>query len=587
MRNRGENFTKSGILFLILVFFPSLLAILGANALDVTYTSTTTFTTSITHVSTREVYETITRTQTSTWDSIVTVTFTTEGSAPEVEILSQLWTSPVLSLVLYNKGGPGVVTIAVFVGGRYLGSTKIRAPAPKQTITYNLSVPAVHPGEVVSASIIDAHGDLVGVTTTRVETRTGETVAVEPSLRTMYFETSIEGRIIVSTFVGTRPASFYEDPVQLALVGLSVGGLAASSAVAVRLRRVERREKEREREEREKRRGEPKLFWSMIPPTKLRAGGHIQIFNQVTNSGDGPATGTFLNGIGPVELELTPTLKIGVIGPGETKALPFKVSCRRGVTKKEYPLTLTLTCAEEPPQSKMMPIFVDALKVGLLTDSHNAAYWAKRGMTAAPAEAVTSWLLANNFDYDILNEAEDIAALQRYNVMLSPSQYSLSDHDISSLKQYVAGGGGLVALGGVGVVDADAFLRGEAAYSGSKRVFDLFGYSDPTVVEIVRGLQGIRVADITHAITRGLSEAMISLPRQVGLAFSSPPSTSKMLADQRVMVEGKTGYLGVAAVTANEFGGGRVVHFNLDIAEHIHLVSQLLDKALLWAAHFE
>jgi len=587
MRNiETGNLTIIGILFLTLLLLLLLPTTVRTGALDVTYTLTTTFTTSITDVSTREVYEIITRTQTSTWYSAVTDRFTTEGPAPQIEILSQRWEPPLLFLVLYNAGGPGIVTIGLYGGGRYLGSIQVRAPTPGQTVTYSVKAP-VEAG-VVSAVIVNTQGDPVAVTTTRVETYTGKTVVLETHLRTRYFVTSIEERLLVSTFVGTRTGGFFEDPFQRTVLTLFFGGLAGvgvvAGLVATRLKQAKRPEEEREEEE--KRRTESRLIWSVIPPTKLRVGGHIQIFNQVTNSGEIPATDVILNGAGPAELEFAPTLKIGIVNPKDAKALPFKVSCRRGAAKKEYPLTLTLTCVEEPPQSRMMPIFVDILKVGLLIDFHNVAYSTKRGMASAPAEAMSTWVLANNFDYDIFNEAEDIAVLQRYNVVLSSSQYSLSDRDINALKQYVSGGGGLVALDGVGVVEADAFQRGEASYSGSQRVIDLFGYSSPLVVEIVRGLQGIRVADSAHPITRGLGETMISLPRQAGLAFYSPPSTSKMLADQRVMVAGKFGYVGIAAVTANEYGNGRVVHFNLSVAEHVHFISSLLDKALLWAARF-
>lgn len=242
MKNGKTRNPATSVFFVTLPFVLLLSAILGAGALDVTYTSTTTYTTSITHVSTREVYETVTRTQTSRWYSTFTDTFTIEGPAPYVQIVSQQWQQPTLILVLYNGGGPGTVRIALYDGSMYVGSTDVVAPSPGQTLTYNLRVLQATTG-VVYALVVSTRGYPTAVTTMRVETYTGQTVVVETRFRTRYFVTSVEERMVVSTFVGTRPAGLSEDPIQLAVLALVLAGGAGLVGFAARLRHASRREK--------------------------------------------------------------------------------------------------------------------------------------------------------------------------------------------------------------------------------------------------------------------------------------------------------------------------------------------------------
>jgi len=109
-------------------------------------------------------------------------------------------------------------------------------------MTYNLRVLQATTG-MVYASILGTRGYPVPVATTRVDTYTGETVVVTTQLRTRNFETSIEQRIAVSTFIGTRPAGLLENPVQLAVLSLILGGGTGAGALAMRLRHRSRREK--------------------------------------------------------------------------------------------------------------------------------------------------------------------------------------------------------------------------------------------------------------------------------------------------------------------------------------------------------
>ena len=242
MKNSETRNPATSGLVLTLMFALLLSTILRAIALDVTYTSTTTYTTSITHVTTQEVFETITRTQTSIWYSTFTDTFTMEGPAPYIQIVSQQWQRPTLILVLYNGGGPGTVRIALYDGSVYLGSTDVGAPQPGQTLTYTLRILQTTTG-VVYASVVSTRGYPTAVTTMRVETYTGQTVVVETRFRTRYFVTSVEERMVVSTFVGTRPAGLSEDPIQLAVLALVLAGGAGLVGFAARLRHASRREK--------------------------------------------------------------------------------------------------------------------------------------------------------------------------------------------------------------------------------------------------------------------------------------------------------------------------------------------------------
>jgi len=510
---------------------------------------------------------------------------TREGPAPQVEILSQQWEPPILSLVLYNTGGLGIVIIGLYGGGRYLGSIQVRAPTPGQTSTYNLRA-LVEMGTVF-ATIISTQGDPVAITIMRVETYSGKTVTVETRLLTRYYDTSIEERKVVSTFVGTRTLSLFEDPFQRAILAISFAGLVGGVVVAVIVAVGARQRREEEQKEREKRRRETRLVWSVIPPTKLRMGGHTRLFNEISNLSEGPTTNVVLTASGPTELDFPLTLKIGIVKQKERKVVPFRISSKRGAPKKEYPLSLTLTCIESTPQTRMIPIIVDVLKVGVLLDRHNAAYAARRGGAADSSEIIIAWLSENNFEYRLLGDAEDLGISQDCKVIVASCQYALSGRDVEALRKFASGGGGLVAIGGVGVIDADQSPTDEPSYVGSRRVFELYGYSEPIVAELAEGLQGFHIVDGAHPITRRLEGAMFSLPKQRGIVFSSSTSMSRTLADQRVMIAGKAGYVGIPALSARELGIGRVVHFNVDMTEHINVFSPLFEKALLWAGRFE
>ena len=60
-----------------------------------------------------------------------------------------------------------------------------------------------------------------------------------------------------------------------------------------------------------------------------------------------------------------------------------------------------------------------------------------------------------------------------------------------------------------------------------------------------------------------------------------------VLADQRISVAGRSGFVGAAAVVAGGFGGGRVVHFNFDAEKTLAQISLMVEQALVWTGKIE
>jgi len=398
--------------------------------------------------------------------------------------------------------------------------------------------------------------------------------------------------------------------INLYVIGAAVAGIAAASGAIVTVlktnavtrltrmikarkltssQRAELGEQENEMRRRQKeRREKPKLIWTFTPPRKIRSGGHAYIQGEVKNDGKATATGVKMTIKGPPELKLDAPFIIGDISPNTTRSLRAKIECREKVPEGDQSLVFTLMCNETPSQSSVRAISFEPLKVGLLADSHNLAYLQKQGIIPVSTTRLQAWLQENKFDYEVFTEAENPEILRKYNIMITPSQYALSNNGLTNLRNYVQNGRGLIVLDGTGTIDADAFLRGDASFEGEKRVHDFYGYGGPNVASIEGGLRGIRIVETAHPITSGFKMGeILTLPTQKGVVFTQPVLKAKMLADQRVSIKGRTGYLGVSGLSTRQIGRGRIVHFNFDAESVIGAVSPLLEKAILWAADFE
>jgi len=325
-----------------------------------------------------------------------------------------------------------------------------------------------------------------------------------------------------------------------------------------------------------------------VSPRKIRTGGHAYVQSEIKNIGKASATGVEIRIKGPAELKLDSPLKIGVIKRDTSKRLRAKIECRKNVLEGKRSLMFKLISNETPPQTSVRAINLESLSVGLLRDSHHTAYLQKQGKRLTSPGRLHAWLAERKFDYEVVNEAENLEALQKYDTLIAASQYALSDKDVASLRHYLQAGHGLVVLDGTGTINADAFLRGEPNYDGEKRVYDLYGYSRPDVANIEKGLKGIRIVENTHPVTRGYRRGeFLSLPTQTGIAFTQPVSKARTLADQRVSVEGRSGYVGVSCLIVRQSGRGRVAHFNFDAESVVGMISPLVEKAILWSASFE
>jgi riboflavin synthase alpha subunit len=391
--------------------------------------------------------------------------------------------------------------------------------------------------------------------------------------------------------------------IQLWVIVAAVGGIAGVTAgVTVFLAKTghivlgsdkqtaelqkdnESSERKRQRRKKEK----PKLEWTLVSPSTIRSGGFAYAYGEIRNVGEVRATKVEIAVKGPPELKMNPPIKIGDINKNARKDFRIKLECGSEASPEKKGIMYSLSINGDQAHTIVRAVSFRALRVGVLDDAHHLAYIKKAGFTSSQFKQLSSWLTASKFTFERVTEAENFEALLNFDVIIASSQLALSDKDVANLKRYVEGGRGLVAMDGVGTINADAYLRGEVSIAGESRVYNLFGYGRPEVANIEKGLKGIRITQNIHAVT-GMykKEAMINLPSQSGIAFKSAVSTSKMLADQRVSLDRKSGFVSLCAVSAGKYGKGRVVHFNFNAEVLVGMISLLVDQALVWTAGYE
>jgi hypothetical protein len=450
------------------------------------------------------------------------------------------------------------------------------------TLVYRVSegewieVPAVFSGQVWSATIPkQENGTYVDFYVGSYDTQGNY---AETDIYRYYVTMGGTPLWMVAAAVGGIAAS----TVGVAAFLVKSGGRAALSLrrKTIRLKNGDKSKEGKQRKEEEK----PKLEWSLVSPSTIRSGGFAIAQGEIRNVGQVIARGVAITTKGPPELKVNPPLEIGDIEKNGRKGFRIKLECAE-VSEGKKSLMYTLTVSGKASQTIVRAFDFYTLKVGFMDDSHHIAYIKKAGLKPSDPKQLSAWLTDNHFDFTKISEAEDYEALLDFDVILASSQLALSDRDVANLKRYVESGRGLVSMNGVGTINADAYLKGEANYAGETRVYNLFGYGRPEVGTIERGLKKIRIVQNVHPVAETYEKSeMISLLSQTGIAFKSSVSTAKMIADQRVSLGGTTGFLEVPAVVAGVFGKGRVVHFNFNAGAEVGAISTLVDQALVWAA---
>lgn len=359
-------------------------------------------------------------------------------------------------------------------------------------------------------------------------------------------------------------------PSSLTWVYLAVAGVVVAAA-AVTTQQVRKKNQKQPKQN---------IIWTVTAPPKIRKGGRTYAHITLTNSGMVPISNATITIVAPHDFRTDPIIRLEPLAPNQTTYVPLRIGSVQNAAIGKKTISLTLNTGQTAPQIRPLILSVQTLRVGLLLDSHNQSY--TQHLSSALSDPFRPWLEKHHYEYETITESS-LSNTQKYNVVLAPNQYALTNQDIDALRTYTNSGGGLVALGSIGIIDADKPLAsGDAAVKVS-RISEVLGYQRGETSEVER-CYGIRMVQGEHPISKGEKMDQVNQIQFRGSVYVKPVTTGTLIAEERVRLS--SGDLVIPAIVANHYGKGRAVHFNINPSESMNALDSLIEKAVDWAANF-
>ena len=325
---------------------------------------------------------------------------------------------------------------------------------------------------------------------------------------------------------------------------------------------TEKEKKEEEEEKREKDKGKPYLKLKADYPSRIMEATAYEPKLEIMNTGTRQAEGIMVSSVGTPGLVLCKTsAEIKVLQPGKSRSLTFPMAARELLRKGIYSNRFEVKSKNALSRTKIY--HTRAVKIGVLSGT---------GLPDS-SKQITNWLRRESYVFSELYDADSlVGGLLNYDLLVLTPDLKLPKKWSRNISSFVRNGQSLCAF--------DRIVTEE-----KKLLTDLLGYSGTQYKLIECDQAVIRIGENELFVPR---EFALGEEFQVGKSWGNfcvaGLNTGKVLAWYESLAnEAKMDSSGaIPAVTTNEYGKGRVIHFNFHAEASADHIDKILKKTFDW-----
>jgi len=325
---------------------------------------------------------------------------------------------------------------------------------------------------------------------------------------------------------------------------------------------TEKEKKEEEEEKREKDKGKPYLKLKADYPSRIMEATAYEPKLEITNIGTRQAEDIVVSSVCTPGLVLCKTsAEIKELQPGESRSLTFPMAANEQLRKGIY--SNKFEVESKNALSRAKTCHTRAVKIGVLSGT---------GLSDS-SKQIIDWLRRESYVFSELNDADSlVGGLLNYDLLVLTPDVKLPKKWVRNVSSFVRNGQSLCAF--------DRMITEE-----KKLLTDLLGYSEMRYELIECDKAVIRICDNEFFVPR---EFALGEEFQVGRSWGNfcvaGLNTGKVLAWYENLANGsKMDSSGtIPAVTTNEYGKGKVVHFNFHAEASADRIGKILKKTFNW-----
>jgi hypothetical protein len=331
-------------------------------------------------------------------------------------------------------------------------------------------------------------------------------------------------------------------------------------------KRIDKETRKKKKEEKDKDReidkGKPYLQLNMDFPLRIMSAASYKARLKIKNIGARQAQSIIVaNACTPGLLLSKTSAQIPALQPGEERSLVFPFTTSEKIKKGVYMDRVDVKSKEA--LGRVRNCYTRAVKIGLLLDDQAQKY----------AEPFQRWLKEKAYRFDRLDNAENLVrGLLKYDLIVLLPDLELPKKWIHNISSFVRNGQSLWVIDRI-------------ATSEKQMLANILGYSDVQFKLFECDQHSIRICNEEHCIWQKLAlDKEIQIGKSWGNVCISGKTTGVTLAEhhRNLMNKSETSTAAIPAITINEYGKGKVVHFNFHAEESVDQLDKILEKTFDW-----
>jgi hypothetical protein len=325
---------------------------------------------------------------------------------------------------------------------------------------------------------------------------------------------------------------------------------------------TEKEKKEEEEEKREKDKGKPYLKLKADYPSRIMEATAYEPKLEIMNTGTRQAERIVVSSVSTPGLVLCKTsAEIKELQPGKSRSLTFPMAAKEQLRKGIYSNRFEVKSKNALSRAKIY--HTRAVKIGVLSGT---------GLPDS-SKQIKNWLRRESYVFSELYDADSlVGGLLNYDLLVLTPDVKLPKKWSRNISSFVRNGQSLCAF--------DRIITEEKTL-----LTDLLGYSGTQYKLIECDQAVIRIGENELFVPR---EFALGEEFQVGKSWGNfcvaGLNTGKVLAWYESLANGtKMDSSGtIPAVTTNEYGKGRVIHFNFHAEASADHIDKILKKTFDW-----
>ncbi len=323
---------------------------------------------------------------------------------------------------------------------------------------------------------------------------------------------------------------------------------------------AERKLKEEKRNKREIEKGKPFLQLETEFPSRVTEATSHQALIKVKNLGTQQAEKIFITTACTPGLIFTKKQdEIASLAPRENVEIKFPFAVNEQIKKGVYRVRVKVTSKKALNRTKTC--HTRAIRIGIFSDEKSREQ----------AKRFKDWLSEKSLAFRSLKSSDNLRELLRHDLLLLPPALELPNEWVANMSFFVRNGQSLWVI--------------EKIRTNAKEVLaELLGYSKMRYEGFECDDSSIRVCNSEHFITKRFdAERIIQIGKSQGTHCISEVTTGKILAYHDCSNNhSHSNAISRPAIIANEYGKGRVIHFNFHYEECTSQLDQIFCRTLNW-----